>query len=313
MIMAEIYIRSAGLLSTIQDCGRNGFQRFGMPVSGAMDTFSLHLANLLVDNPICAAAIEATLICPEIAFSSDGAIAICGADSGATINEKPAKMFETIFVKNGDVLRFSTLQSGCRTYISFAGGIEVPEIMGSRSTYIRAKTGGLDGRALLSGDILSLGEISTKVQPKKVPKEFIPDYSSNMPIRVVAGPEAKSLDFTGIRDFLTTEYKVTDQSDRMGLRLDGLPIKSKNGNHDIISAGISPGTIQLPGNGQPIILMADRQTTGGYLRIANVITADLHRIAQLKPGDMIRFQEIKLEKAHEILAERKALLEKIFI
>jgi antagonist of KipI len=312
MIMAEIYIRSAGLLSTIQDCGRNGFQRFGMPVSGAMDTFSLHLANLLVGNPLCAAAIETTLTGPEMAFSSDVAIAICGADSGATLNDQPVKMYETIYVKKEDVLKFSGLRSGCRTYIAFAGGIEVPLVMGSRSTYLRAKTGGIDGRALITGDKISLGKIKGKIPKRKIPFAMIPDYESNEPIKVIAGPEAKSLDFEGIRNFLTTEYIVSGQSDRMGLRLDGLPIKSKNGNHDIISAGISPGTIQLPGNGQPIILMADRQTTGGYLRIANVITTDLHRIAQLKPGDKIRFQEIRLEIAHLILAKRNALFEKIF-
>ncbi|MDP2237803.1 MAG: biotin-dependent carboxyltransferase family protein [Bacteroidales bacterium] len=311
--MSKIIIRSAGFLSTVQDCGRTGFQRFGMPVSGAMDVYSLHLANLLAGNPKCAAAIEATLTGSEIAFSSDGAIAICGADFGASLNEKPVNMYETIFVKKGDVLKFSGLRNGCRTYIAFAGGIEVPVVMGSRSTYLRAKTGGMDGRALVAGDIITLGEISTKVQLKKVPKALIPDYSTDMTFRVIAGPEAKSLDFTGLRNFLTTEYRVTDQSDRMGLRLDGLPIKSINDNHDIISAGISPGTIQLPGSGLPIILMADRQTTGGYLRIANVISADLDRIAQLKPGDKIKFLEISLEKAHELFAERDFLINKFLI
>jgi len=308
--MSEIIIEKAGLLSTIQDCGRVGYQRFGMPVSGAMDVYSLQLANIIVGNEPGAAAIEATLIGPEIFFSADTVFSVCGAGMTPFVNGKAVPMYADISVNGGDRLTFSALGYGCRAYIAFAGGLDVPLVMGSRSTYLRAKIGGLNGRALVAGDRIPLGTtdtygISGIIARQQSQQQFhIPDYQSEQPIRIIPGPEVKRLDFDGIRTLLTSEYQITGQSDRMGIRLSGPAIQIKTregrpGGHDIISAGISPGTIQLPGNGQPIILMADRQTTGGYARIANVASVDLTRVAQLRPGDKIRFQEISLKKAQE--------------
>lgn len=318
--MAEIIIEKGGMLTTIQDSGRHGYQRFGMPVSGAMDLLSLQIANTLVGNPCDepslvgnipgAAALEATLVGPEIlfvgaseetsaSFSSPTlfctTIAITGADMQPCINGKPIQMYTPIKVMSGDRLTFLGLKTGCRTYIAIAGGLNVPLVMGSRSTYLRAKIGGLEGRALKTGDVIPLGSftnLADKNSSQKITCE-IPDYQTNRPIRIIPGPEIKRLDFEGIRTFLTTEYTVSANSDRMGLRLGGQPIHIKGTKgHDIISSGISFGTIQLPGNGLPIILMADRQTTGGYARIANVLTDDLPRVAQLKPGDKINFVEV---------------------
>jgi len=311
--MASIIIQSPGLLTTVQDCGRYGYQRFGMPVSGAMDTFSLQLANILVGNDINEACLEATLFGPEITFTSSGAIAICGADMTPILNGKSISLYKTIEVNAGSKLSFSGLKSGSRTYIAFAGGIDIPTVMGSRSTYMRAKVGGVEGRALKAGDEITLGTISKKIQKREIPIDFIPKYQSNQTVQIIPGPEVKSFELEGIRSFLTTEYVVSDQSDRMGYRLTGSSIKHHSGSADIISAGISIGTIQVPGNGQPIILMADRQTTGGYARLANVISTDLTLAAQLKPGDKIRFREVSLEKAQEQIITRENYLRKLFI
>lgn len=306
--MPIVKIESSGLFTTVQDNGRYGYQRFGMPVSGAMDIFSLELANLLVSNSPDNACLEATYSGPEILFTSTGAVAICGADMGPLKNGIPVPMNKTIPVKNWDRLSFTGLRNGCRSYISFAGGIDVPAVMGSRSTYLRARIGGFQGRALKAGDQLELGQIERDIMIKEIPAEILPEYLPVAELRVIPGPEIDQFDDKEIRNFLISEYNVTEQSDRMGYRLSGEKVNHKAGGADIISAGISPGTIQVPGNGQPIILMADRQTTGGYTRIANIITADLHLVAQLKPGDKVRFREVTIDEAQKTLSERSDLI-----
>jgi antagonist of KipI len=306
--MPVIVIQSAGLLTTVQDSGRFGYQRYGMPAGGAMDPFSFLLANALVGNRPDAACLETTYSGPEIVFTADGAIAITGADMRPCKNGKAIQVNKTIFVKSGDILSFRDLKYGCRSYIAFAGGILVPRVMGSYSTYLRAKIGGFEGRALRTGDELNIGAISGKVMKLEIPETLLPEYGTCQTIRIIPGPEIKRFDFDAIRYFLTSEYLVTDQSDRMGYRLSGYTINSSSGNSDIISAGISLGTIQIPGNGQPIILMADRPTSGGYNRIANVISSDITLLAQLKPGDYINFNEISVEKAQELLISRQKLM-----
>jgi biotin-dependent carboxylase-like uncharacterized protein len=316
--MAQIHILKGGLLTTVQDSGRHGYQMYGMPVAGAMDLVSFRLANALVRNHPDAAVLETTLTGPEILFrtgsgepaenSSAIEIAITGADMQPEIVGRPVPMYAPIQVADGDVLRFRGLKWGCRSYIAFSGGLDVPEVMGSRSTYIRAQIGGYKGRSLREGDIIQLGEETENHRISSADafiKSHLPEPGTSLPgylqprrIRIIAGPEARRAGSAGIKTFLTTEYKVTPQSDRMGLRLSGEPIKvtdnagaSGKPGHDIISAGIAPGTIQLPGDGQPIILTADRQTTGGYLRLAFVIKEDLPLVAQLKAGDAVRFEE----------------------
>ncbi len=325
--MAAIIIEKGGLLTSVQDGGRHGYRRFGMPVSGAMDLCAYNLANHLAGNSPGAALLEATLIAPEILFKDDldperlWRIAVCGADMQPCINGKSIPMNRAVEIKNGDRLTFAGLKWGCRTYIAFEGGLDVPVIMGSRSTYLRAAVGGYEGRPLKPGDLIPLGTdfrtndhdhdhdnylINGRINDrdnKQLDSQHIPDYQSGQPIKIYPGPELKRVGFEGLRTLLTREFTITPQSDRMGLRLSGEPIYIKNipdttnqsdcnlPSHDIISAGIPIGTIQLPANGQMIILTADCQPTGGYARIAFVSEADLCRIAQMKPGDKFRFRE----------------------
>jgi biotin-dependent carboxylase-like uncharacterized protein len=302
--MATVIVHKAGLLTTVQDRGRNGYQRYGMPVSGAMDVFSLELANLLVDNDLGDACLEATISGPELEFTGATWIAITGADMDSHLNGQGIPMNTPIDVISGDRLGFRGLRSGCRAYIAFAGGITVPPVMGSRSTYLRAGIGGFNGRTLIPGDELPLGEPVGKPRLKKIPEGLIPEYKHEQTIRIVPGPEAYYFEIEGLRSFLSTEYTVTAQSDRMGYRLSGEPIKHKEGMTNIISAGISLGTVQVPGDGQPIILIADRQTSGGYARIANVITLDLTLLAQMRPGNKICFRETTLDKAQQLYGEK---------
>ena len=302
--MATVIVHTAGLLTTVQDRGRYGYQRFGMPVSGAMDVFSFELANLLVGNDPGDACLEATISGPELEFTGATWIAITGADMDPRLNGQGIPMNTTIDVRPGDRLGFRGLRSGCRAYIAFAGGIAVPPVMGSRSTYLRTGIGGFQGRALMPGDELPLGEPKGKPRLKKIPEGLIPDYKHEQTIRIISGPEAHYFEIVGLRSFLSTEYTVTAQSDRMGYRLSGEPIQHKEGMTNIISAGISLGTVQVPGDGQPIILMADRQTSGGYARIANVITVDLTLLAQLRPGDIVRFSETTLDSARQLYLNR---------
>jgi len=274
-----------------------------------MDVFSLELANLLVGNDPSNACLEATISGPELEFTRATWVAITGADMDPHLNGQGIPMNTAIDVKTGDKLGFQGLKSGCRSYIAFAGGITVPQIMGSRSTCLRAGIGGHQGRALMQGDELPLGEFKRPSVIKVIPEGLIPEYKHKQTIRVIPGPEAHYFEIAGLRNFLSTEYTVTAQSDRMGYRLSGEPIKHKDGMSGIISVGVLAGTIQVPGDGQPIILMADRQTSGGYARIANVITVDLLLLAQLRPGDKIRFKETTLEIGHLInMAIHNALL-----
>jgi antagonist of KipI len=307
--MASVIIQSAGILTTVQDLGRFGYQRYGMPVSGAMDIFSYKLANLLVGNNANEACLEITVTGPELLFTGKSAVALCGADMEPQKNGMPADMNKTIEINSGDRLSFRGLKNGCRCYIAFAGGINITPVMGSRSTYLRAKIGGIEGRALRAGDELSLGESGNMIRILEIPRKFLPAYKHSQTIRICPGPEISRFGLQGIQQLLTSEYIVTDNSDRMGYRLKGSIIKHKSSNADIISAGISAGTIQVPGDGQPVILLADRQTTGGYSRIANVISADLTLVAQMIPGDHIRFSEISIEEAQKLYIAREKMIE----
>jgi len=317
--MTTVIVHKAGLLTTVQDRGRYGYQRYGMHVSGAMDVFSLELANLLVGNDPGDACLEATISGPELEFTGATWIAITGADMDPYLNGQGIPMNTAVDVRPGDRLGFRGLRSGCRTYIAFAGGIAVPPVMGSRSTYLRAGIGGFQGRALMPGDELPLGGFEPLSPPgkfstgsarrkpllKKLPEGMIPEDKHEQIIRIISGPEAHYFEVAGLRSFLSTEYTITAQSDRMGYRLSGEPIRHKEGMTNIISAGISLGTVQIPGDGQPIILMADRQTSGGYARIASVITDDLPLLAQMRPGDKIRFKETTIEIAQKLILERR--------
>lgn len=301
--MSRVKVVAPGLLTTVQDGGRPGFQQSGIGVSGVMDRYSQRCANLLVGNAPDEAVLEATLLGPTLEFRGESVIAVTGGMTQPQLNGKPMAMWQSVRVKQGDILSFVMLQKGCRLYFAFAGGIDIPVAMGSKSTNLKARIGGLDGRALRKGDELKLnaaGVDVSKLPLCRLPQEFVPELCSELELRVVLGPQDDAFTRQGLDTFLSSIYTVTQDSDRMGSRLEGKAIAHRQGS-DIISDGIVMGAVQVPGNGQPIILLADRQTTGGYTKIATVITADLPKLGQARPGDQIRFREISVQEAQSYL------------
>ena len=307
-----------GLLTTVQDLGRTGYQKVGVPVSGAMDTVALSVANALVGNDDGAAALEMTLRGPALEFEEDALVAFSGGDLTAEIADMAVPSWRAILVTRGCIVTLGKTTSGCRSYVAVAGGIDVTEVMGSRSTYLRAGIGGHEGRALRTGDRLRIGSPTPKVKEamaraaagidalpfaltdRRVDPVALDLYEPAHEVRFVAGPHFDLLDELD-RNVLSTEmFRVSTRSDRMGYRLEGPALASARG-HDLISSAVVAGTIQVPPDGQPIVLMADRQTTGGYPMVGHVVAADLPRVAQLKPGDDIAFREIALDRAQDLL------------
>jgi len=299
--MTIMKILSPGMYTTIQDEGRYNYQKSGMSVAGAMDQFSLRVANILVGNSDGEACLEATLMGPKIKFQGEAMIAVTGANLVPMINNVAVDMWSGVKVSDGDVLSFGTAKSGCRSYISIANGIDVPEVMGSKSTYVKGKVGGFEGRILKNGDEIKIvNSVGDKVTRSiKLPTNFIPSYKKDNTVRVVMGPQDDYFTVEGINTFFNYPYEVTNEADRMGYRLSGSKIAHKTG-ADIISDGITMGSVQVPGHGAPIIMMADRQTTGGYTKIATVISSDINIVGQLKPGDSVKFKSIDIIEAHKI-------------
>jgi len=301
-----IRIVDPGPLTTIQDLGRHGHLRSGIPASGAMDRFAFVLANRLVGNADNAAALECTLLGMRFEVERACALAVTGADMPLTINGSAAASWRTIALQPGDKVRLGAARTGVRAYVAFAGGIDVPLALGSRSTYVRGRLGGLQGRALRKDDRLRLRDASVPVLRRTV-AHAVPTYQDETIIRVALGPQADRFTSDGIATFLAQPYKLLPQSDRMGARFSGPRIAHTHG-HDIVSDGIAAGSVQVPGDGQPIVLLADRQSTGGYTKIATVCSFELARIAQLRPGQSARFQEVSIEEAHRLLREYDAYL-----
>ena len=298
-----------GLNTTVQDRGRFGYLQFGIPCSGVVDADAYKASNLLVGNPIDAAVLEITVIGPTLNVLADGVIAITGADLSPHLNDSPLPRWESVPVKKGDRLSFKTPQNGCRSYLAVGGGIDVPLVMGSRSTYAVGKIGGLDGRALVAKDMIPKGkEFGTP--GKKMPKELVPIYSSASTLRVLLGPQDDYFS-EGIQIFLDSEFKVSTKADRIGYRLEGPLIPHKEGvEKSIISEPGIPGGVQVPADGQPIIFLVE-QTVGGYIKIATVISTDIGRVAQTKPGDRIRFKKIDLAEAYRLFAEEEEKIQKL--
>lgn len=302
-----------GLATSVQDLGRIGYQQYGVVVSGAMDAFAVQVGNLLVGNRREEAGLEMTVMGPELRVLQDTVIAICGADLTPTLNGTEIPLWKSIQVKQGQTLRFGQPRSGVYAYLAIQGGIHVPEIMGSKSTYVKAKMGGLEGRYLKKGDVLETAAVTKKWAGRRgLSASTIPDYRSSQTIRVVLGPDHESFDQASIDTFLSETYRVTTQSDRMGYRLSGPKLRHLSG-ADIISDAILPGAIQVPANGVPIVLLADRQTTGGYTRIATVITVDLPRIAQMTPNSELAFEAISVEEAQQLLIGQERLLRQLSV
>ncbi len=305
--MSSIEVLRRGLLDTIQDQGRLGYQQFGIPCSGAMDNYSLLLGNSIVGNSPDEAGIEITMTGPRLRFRGDTVFSVTGGTFSPTLNEIQIPMYRAILAKKDDILELGTALQGMRGYIAFGGGVQSPKQMGSRSTYMLGRIGGLGGNPLQIGDIVPLGSLPYKhlvclTKRNAIANDFIPVIEDEVILRVILGPELERFTEQAVSNFLRYEYCLTSQSNRMGLRLAGEPL-SHSRSADILSAGLSLGAVQVPGHGQPIIMMVDRQTTGGYPRIANVISVDIPKLAQLRPGGRMRFQAVDVRVAHSLIAQ----------
>lgn len=304
----SIKIINAGMLSTIQDGGRFGVMKYGFTQSGAMDSKAMSTANILVGNEPECAVIETTLLGITAEFTENTVIALSGGDFSAAINGTPIKRNKAYAVNAGDTLAMSYAKSGVRGYLAVSGGFDVPEVMGSRSTNLKSQIGGFFGRKLAAGDIINtFAPIITDTTGRELPEET---YENSITLRAVLGPQDYMFTDEDINTFFSCEYKITQQADRMGIRLDGEPLKGK-GSMDIVSDGIVFGSVQVPKNGMPIILAADRQTTGGYAKIATVISADRHLIAQARPGGTIKFAQVSVKEAQKIAKQEQKALKKL--
>jgi antagonist of KipI len=294
----EVKVIHSGMLTTVQDLGRRGHRAAGVPLSGAMDAMALRVVNLLAGNLENAAGLEFTLVGPELEFSAETIVAVGGGDFGGLPRWQPVR------VSAGERLSFGPAQSGCRGYLAIAGGFEVAPVLGSRSTYLRAALGGFHGRALQDGDVLAAADVVRHVVGHwHIDERILPAYSAQPTVRVLRGAQADEFDET----LCATEFKVSPQSDRMGVRLAGPPMVRRRGG-ELTSAAVVPGTIQVPPDGQPIVLMADAQTIGGYPQVAHIIDVDQPLVAQLRPGDALRFREVTLAMAHELVLARERAL-----
>ena len=308
--MPSIKVHKPGLCTTVQDIGRIGYQQFGIPVSGVMDEFAFTVANYLVESDKNNAVLEVPFLGPTLEFDFDVTIAITGADIQPKINNQDIKMWQSINIKKGDTLSFGKLKTGIRAYLAFSAEIDVPIIMGSKSTLLKSKLGGFNGRQLKIGDIINFKNVKVLSKKNILDKKYIPEYKHNQNIRIVLGPQDNYFDENSIKTLLENKYQVTKDADRMGMRLSGEVIKHKD-KADIISDAAVFGSIQVPGNGQPIILLADRQTTGGYTKIATVIKADLPKLAQMVPNDTIEFSLVNIEEAQKEYKEFYNILDEI--
>jgi biotin-dependent carboxylase-like uncharacterized protein len=290
-----VEVLRAGMHTTVQDLGRFGWRADGVPVSGATDPFALRVANLLVGNPEGAAALELSLVGPDLRFRRDALVALGGAEFDGLIPWRPVR------VTAGTILQLGAARSGCRGYLAVAGGIQVEPVLGSRSTLVRAGLGGWGGRALRAGDVLPLPECGRELRGSwRVDPRLLPAYSSAPCVRVLAGAQAGEFP----RSWLETSFTVGRESDRMGLRLGGARIARAPAG-ELLSSPVAPGTIQVPPDGQPIVLLADAGTIGGYPQIAHVAAVDLPLVAQLRPGDTVRFREVPLGEARALAEARE--------
>jgi allophanate hydrolase len=315
---AGLKVLAPGLHTTVQDLGRPGYQAIGVPVSGALDGFSLRLANALVGNSPRTPALEVLMSGPTFEVAADTVrVALAGVGASLAIGAEKARIGagQSVTLPRGAVIEVVAGQSASG-YLAVEGGIAVPRVLGSTSTYVRAAIGGLDGRALRRGDFVPLAIARASERAElRLPLPLTP--TGDQPIRVVLGPQQEYFTEEAVAAFLLAEFRISQSADRMGMRLDG-PFLQHRGGWDIVSDAITTGAIQVPGSGQPILLLADHQTTGGYPKIATVISADLPVVGRRRPGDRLRFAAVTVEVAEELcraaechLAELAAKLEPI--
>ncbi|WP_145050160.1 biotin-dependent carboxyltransferase family protein [Paenibacillus xylanexedens] len=320
----SIEVIRSGLLSTVQDEGRFGQRQYGIHPGGAMDTFAARVSNMVVGNTRNAAVIEMTMTGSELRFEEDQLISLCGADLTAMVDDMDIPMWRPIVIPAGAVLRFGRCRSGLRTYMAVAGGIDVPVIMGSRSTDLKTGIGGINGRALRDGDKLSIGKPSTEasmildfwgtkrksgVHRVKTTAWYFssnewPGYHTEPVLRIVPGIEDRGFTEESLRKFYEEPYLVSPQSDRMGYRMQGAVLEQKQVQNRL-SEAVTYGTVQIPADGQPIILMADHQTIGGYPVLGQVAKVDLPILAQARPGTRVTFKRITSREAEILWLEQE--------
>ena len=313
-----IRVLKSGLLTSVQDLGRPGYQQYGVVVGGALDALAARVANLLVGNDDNAALIEMAQTGPELSFDRDMLVAWCGADFDARIGREVLPRDRAVRVAAGETVSFGLARSGLRAWLAVAGGIDVPLVMGSRSTYRRAGIGGFKGRPLAAGDDLrtfipaewadrilaGLRATQQRATAWTVRPETLGRPAAAGVVRAVRGPECTWFTLEAQAAFFSAEWTATKEADRMGVRLEG-PVLARRQAGEMISSAVNAGVVQVPAAGQPIVLLPSRQSIGGYPRLAAVAAVDLRRFTQLRPGDKVRFQEIPLKTAHELYLARE--------
>ena len=305
--MSVINVQEPGLLTTVQDLGREGFGPLGVSPSGAADPIALRLGNRLVANAESAAALEMTLLGGTFLFPQGAVIALTGSDFGAVLGDTPLPTWTSFQAKPGQTLRLGPTRSGARCFLCVQGGVVVKPFLGSASTHLLSGLGGHEGRALRKGDVLDIGPATGPYQKRTVSPAALHELAPRKVLRVTPGPQTEWFPDASQDLFYASTYRVTEDSNRMGLRLEGPTLVQSSGGQ-MITEGVSLGAIQITAGGTPIILFVEQQTTGGYPKIANVISADLHSLGQLRPRDEIRFEQVGWDTARALLIEREKLL-----
>lgn len=308
----SILVKNGGILTTVQDTKRTAFQAYGVSPAGPMDQRAFAIANILVGNARDEACLEMTVLGPQLLFQEDAVVAVTGADFGAAINGDPLPRCQAVAVKSGDLLTFGPARNGARGYLAIAGGLDLPEVMESKATLVRNGVGGYKGRKLQEGDELKLcASVSTlpRMEERRVSAETY--EMKEIVLRVVLGPQDKEFTREAIHQFFWNSMTVTDEFDRMGCRLSGKPIPHIGGDGNTITDGIAFGSIQVPTNGLPIIMLADHQTTGGFKKIGTVASVDIPRLVQVMPGCRVRFVNIGIELAQDLYLRQKKELDNL--
>jgi antagonist of KipI len=315
----KMIVTRAGFLTSVQDLGRTGFREFGVSTSGALDPFALRVANLLVGNDEGAAALEITLGGLRLLFNDERIVAWCGGEFDVHIGSQPLPAGHGAHLRAGEELKFGPPKIGCRCWVAISGGIEVPLVLNSRSTDLRANFGGFEGRALRDGDQLPLGEprrsqtaVTAGISSWTAPHDWVSPAKRDPILRFIRVTDWDRFNTSMLQRFSSEAFTVSADSDRMGVRLEGPDLKRID-SADLVSEAVASGTIQVPPSGKPILLLGDCQTIGGYPKIAHVITVDLGIAAQLRAGDHVRFSEVTLRDAHRLLLKRERELERFRI
>jgi biotin-dependent carboxylase-like uncharacterized protein len=308
--MPLIRVEAPGLFTTVQDLGRPGYGPIGVSASGAADSVALRLGNRVVENPEGAAALEMTLLGGAYLFPDGATAALAGADFGATLDGVPAPLWTALKVPPGAVLRIGPTHSGARCYLCVHGGVAVKPFLGSASTHVLSGLGGFEGRALRKGDIIEIGPATAAFRERTISAETLARLAPRKVLRVTEGPQGDWFPAASRSIFYTSRYRVSEEANRMGLRLEGTAVAVRSGGH-MITEGVALGAIQVPAGGQPIILFVEQQTTGGYPKIANVIAADLSGVGQLRPRDEVRFERVDLATARNLLREQEDLIREV--